>query len=793
MNTPSTTNRKVETLKSITRSLFCNTSSKRDSPLKNGPSQSSPASVITKTLVADIDVYYEALAPDSLFKLLQDFKWKMAVSHIAQFQDESFRWWIVDHDDKNKKILYRRLPIHEACIRNPTIEVIDALLRSYPEGASARDDRGRTPLHCAVIHGAHIDVVYLLLHASYDVIQGRDFFHKIPKEYACTTVFAHKDAVIAALTEMSKEDIAAAAAGVRAAIQASTPICGKPLLNETTKQERSTSDEAAEQLSQALVDSDAANTICSIAVANERASRVQVANLQAQVIVIKKKLEKERENQENSQQNCIFLLEKKQETFINSLTEKDEEIKRLKEKAQRGKQQRHADAVIRQKLQKTVSTLTQRLAGNEEESEEKELEVVHSETAVKSTAIKELLDNTLEASGQKVIALEEDINKVHDENDALKAIVENYHRKLSHLEASFYDLSGHLVERSEQLSTANSDLKHLDEERMRLAREGQNADTRIESLEALIGEYDTDLQDSGELSKIVNTKIRELEDIIMEYDQENQSLDEKCSAYEDNLDGVKKIRGMASKKIESLENALDSIDSDMALKNDELEQLVVQYSKENTFLVEKYNACHEELESCKTESRKKMSSLEDLVRMYRQKSEKMEEYRAKAKEATSTMERLEKDDSRIRMDRSVSKWDLVLAKACQKNMHLSSSKYKEGDLNRKTKKLELRHTRATEQLVDRIGRSSFLPLTSRNIRPPLASRTRRAADNRDCMSVCSVSNSVVSCNSVTSTQSAWVASSSSSRRSTLLALRTKRPLKDCISTRDNEMMSSSFI
>lgn len=809
--------------------------------MKNGPSQSSPVSVIPKTLFADIDLNYEALAGDSLFVLLKDLKWKMAASRIAQFQDESCRW-VVDHDDKNKKMIFRRLPIHEACIRNPTVEVVAALLDSYPTGASAKDNHGRTPLHCAVIHGAHIDVVYLLMNASYDVVQSQDFFNKIPQDYAHTTTFTNKAEVIAALTEMSKEDVSLSAAGVQAAIRASHPMRGdrSGMVEETTKQVISTYDEAAEQLSQALVDADAANTLRSIAIANEEASKVQVKNLQSQVIGIKKQLERERENKERSE-NCIFLLEKKQETFIASLTKRDEEIKILKEQTQRDKQQRHSDAVMRQKLKKTVSNLTERLDGNDEESveywkveaerliglnvqasekqhsleqllqvymdrshdlEEKlnsskeqlnnnETQVhvgevlgkdpqktksVHSKTAVQTTDIDKLLENAesaLEASGQKVIALEEDINKSYDENDALKSIIENYHSKLSHLETSFYDLSGHLLKKSEQLSIANSDLKKVDEERMKLIRQRQTAEKRIESLESLIGEYSTDHQDSKELTEMshkANEKIRELEDIIMEYDQENHSLDEKCSSYEKELSEFIEYRAMAAEELDSLHQHLLKRD----VESKKIEEQCILY--------------RDKLESCNSESERKISSLEDLVRMYRQKSEKVEEYRVKAKQVASIVIRLEEDIARIRMDRSKLKKEL--AKACQKNGNLSTSvrylKDFSKDLNSQTKNLERSHFKATEQLIDRTIRSSIPPTTARKMRTPLS----RRIDNSDCMSVCSQASSVVSCNSVTSAQSARSASSSNSRRSTALALRTQRALKHRISTRNNAMSSS---
>ena len=348
---------KVGTLQSISRSIFSKSTPKKDSPLKNGVSRTSrvsPTSITTKTLFTDIDLTFETLSPDSLFKLLKDLKWKMAVSRIAQFQEEPCRW-VIQHDDGKNKILFRRLPIHEACIRFPSAELIAALLDAYPEGASAKDNQGRTPLHCAVIHGAHIDVVHLLLNVCYDSILEQDFFFKVPKDYAHTTTFTHKNEVIAALTTKSKKEVSLAALGVRSCLKALHPIHGDRSGQDQAAMEskRTAFDDHAEQLSQAMVEADTANAISSVAIANEVFAKEKMQQLKERIIGIEKQLEEETANRERNE-NCVFLLEMKQETSTSALAAKNREIKKLIDQTMKDKQKIQADAAMKGKLKKRI-------------------------------------------------------------------------------------------------------------------------------------------------------------------------------------------------------------------------------------------------------------------------------------------------------------------------------------------------------------------------------------------------------------------------------------------------------
>ena len=152
--------------------------------------QPSPVSAVDKhlsafspTSVADADhdeEDYDQLQPNDLFKLLEDLQWKTAECTLKQFPSDAKQWTSMTDNDKP---MWRRLPIHQACIRQPTPAIISALLDCFPASAKEKDNYQRTALHCAIIHNADIDVIFLILDAYYDARYDKDFFGKTPRDY----------------------------------------------------------------------------------------------------------------------------------------------------------------------------------------------------------------------------------------------------------------------------------------------------------------------------------------------------------------------------------------------------------------------------------------------------------------------------------------------------------------------------------------------------------------------------------------------------------------------------------
>uniref|UniRef100_A0A7S3Q188 Uncharacterized protein n=1 Tax=Chaetoceros debilis TaxID=122233 RepID=A0A7S3Q188_9STRA len=165
-------------------------------------------------------VMYDELDRECLFKTLERLEWSIAVTRIAQFPEEVSQW-IVRNDERGSKLIWRRQAIHEACIKQATPEVVMALIDSDASCARAQDNQGRSPLHYAAIHGAPVDVLHLLVHASHESVGTSDFWNKLPRDYANETNYAHKGLILNILSQIDKEAIAQNAKNVRAKIPSS--------------------------------------------------------------------------------------------------------------------------------------------------------------------------------------------------------------------------------------------------------------------------------------------------------------------------------------------------------------------------------------------------------------------------------------------------------------------------------------------------------------------------------------------------------------------------------------------
>jgi len=64
---------------------------------------------------------------------------------------------------EERKVMWRFLPIHSACARQPPASVIEALIKAYPDGPKCVDDQGMYPLHYACGNQASRETVRQLL------------------------------------------------------------------------------------------------------------------------------------------------------------------------------------------------------------------------------------------------------------------------------------------------------------------------------------------------------------------------------------------------------------------------------------------------------------------------------------------------------------------------------------------------------------------------------------------------------------------------------------------------------
>jgi len=722
-----------------------------------------------------LEIAYDALSPDSLFKLLKALEWKGAVSRMAQCEDESNQW-VKNYDEKNSKMLWRRLPIHEACIRQPTAEVIAALLDVYPFGAKAKDNQGRTPLHYAVIHGAHIDVIHLLLHANYDAIQAQDFFFKIPEDYAYNTTFTHKAEVIAALNRKNKQDISASAAGVKKVIRRASSGAG---MNAEGKEDEMSA-ALAEELNQALAEVDAAYTVRDVALANGEVFRMLIRELRAEIIGHEIQMEAMNETRKINE-NCMFLLEEKHDHVVTAVDVKYREIQNLQKQAEKYKELRHADAVMREKLKSAVSSLTEQCNGNIElveywKLEAEKLEASKNESEEKRESLEELVrvyqdrsrdfeekfnsvkgyianaeGAALQASSmaedvassklytqalseikslctesseksdimyaseaarmsfeKQITVLEEDLAQSRQEAVALGAVVKTYHVKVSHMEDCIGRLTGHLFERTEMLSATDSTVQIVEDK--------------------------------------LGLKIQTLEDLVSEYDEHHRMLEEMTAA-----DGE-----------EDLEALFKSRDAETTILS--LQELVSGYEEDNDKLNLNYTSCkieHEsKLQSCKSEFEEKISCLEDVVKMYRDKTSAMEKNQMQVFESTSKLAQMEEQLVSSEKEKEMLRNELVI-----------QSK-KQDILSDSVRTLETLVKDFHKKATDNIRPRATEHLTISQLAKPERARTRyKNFDESDDVSVCSGG-------STRSTNTLSTISSSTSRRSRSLNLRTQHVLRN---------------
>lgn len=99
-----------------------------------------------------------------LYSAITERQWDVALEAIAKSPDEA-RTWVVRYfeDEYDPEIMWRFLPIHSACARQPPFSVIAALLRAYQDGAKCIDDQGMYALHYACGNKVSDDVLEVLL------------------------------------------------------------------------------------------------------------------------------------------------------------------------------------------------------------------------------------------------------------------------------------------------------------------------------------------------------------------------------------------------------------------------------------------------------------------------------------------------------------------------------------------------------------------------------------------------------------------------------------------------------
>ena len=201
----------------IIQALYSNATSSNDATpskttLEQKMASTSPTSVAatSETIKRNPEILYENLNSDSIFILLENLQWKEVVSRLKSMTTESPHYdeinsWVTKNDKRGMKLLFRRQPIHEACVRKAPPEVIMLFLAVNSPCASTKDNNGRTPLHHAFIHEVEMDVIYLLFNTNRDAIEVPDFWGKTPREYAMLSKSPHKKQIMQMFNQSNEE------------------------------------------------------------------------------------------------------------------------------------------------------------------------------------------------------------------------------------------------------------------------------------------------------------------------------------------------------------------------------------------------------------------------------------------------------------------------------------------------------------------------------------------------------------------------------------------------------------
>mmetsp|Transcript_15346 Transcript_15346/g.22652 ORF Transcript_15346/g.22652 Transcript_15346/m.22652 type:complete len:464 (+) Transcript_15346:51-1442(+) len=132
----------------------------------------------------EYEVDYDKNITD-LYEAITNSDWEVAIKALENRPREA-RTWVVRHYEDSDDIMWRFLPLHSACARQPPANVLSTLLTAYSEAARCVDDQGMYPLHYACGNQASREVIRLLLVANPQAAKIADPRGMLPIHYlAC--------------------------------------------------------------------------------------------------------------------------------------------------------------------------------------------------------------------------------------------------------------------------------------------------------------------------------------------------------------------------------------------------------------------------------------------------------------------------------------------------------------------------------------------------------------------------------------------------------------------------------
>lgn len=117
-------------------------------------------------------------SPTKLFKRVEGRAWESALERIQTNPIEAKIW--VSNAGFDGSVNWRRLALHEACMKKPTPKIIETLIQAYQTAPTKLDSDGRLPLHHACANGASVVIVEQLLVAYPEGMELQDSWKKTP-------------------------------------------------------------------------------------------------------------------------------------------------------------------------------------------------------------------------------------------------------------------------------------------------------------------------------------------------------------------------------------------------------------------------------------------------------------------------------------------------------------------------------------------------------------------------------------------------------------------------------------
>jgi hypothetical protein len=127
----------------------------------------------------DLEVDYDNNVTD-LYRFIANSQWQEALQAVRRNPIEAKTWVVRYHEDEDKGMMWRFLPIHSASARQPPEALMNALIQAYPEGAECCDDQGKYALHYAAGNQASSGVILALLDAFPSAATTSDPEGKLP-------------------------------------------------------------------------------------------------------------------------------------------------------------------------------------------------------------------------------------------------------------------------------------------------------------------------------------------------------------------------------------------------------------------------------------------------------------------------------------------------------------------------------------------------------------------------------------------------------------------------------------